>query len=137
MKRGGGGVKKGDDSGAAEFRLQDGVLSPDCEFLSVEMVEPLVETPSLGQDSSSFSTTASSSFSSLVSVVLLNFKIGDEDSSCSLKKSSLEDLASVFQLLRSLDKGRPFFTVSMAWKASNLLILLARPPPLLVFDLGV
>ena len=92
MKRGGGGAKKGDDSGAAEFRMQDGVLTPDCEFLSVKIDDPLVGTPSLGQDFSSFSFTStlaasSLSSSSLVFISFLTFKIGEEDSSCSRKKS--------------------------------------------------
>ena len=69
--------------------------------------------------------------------LLSPLKIGDEDSSCSLKKTALEDLASVFWWLRSLDKGKPRLTLSIAWKASNLLILLARPPLLLGFGLGV
>ena len=142
MKRGGGGTEKGDNSGPVVFGLEGGVLTPDCEFLSVKIDDPLVGTPSLGQDLSSFSFTstlaASSLFSSsLVFISFLTFKIGDEDSSCSLKKSALEDLASVFWLLRSLDKGRPRLTLSIAWKASNLLILLAAPPLLLGFGLGV
>ena len=142
MKRGGGGSEKGDNSGPVVFGLEGGVLTPDCEFLSVKIDDPLVGTPSLGKDFSSFSFTstlaASSLFSSsLVFISFLTFKIGDEDSSCSLKKSALEDLASVFWLLRSLDKGKPRLTLSIAWKASNLLILLAAPPLLLGLGLGV
>ena len=142
MKRGGGGTEKGDNSGPVVFGLEGGVLTPDCEFLSVKIDDPLVGTPSLGQDFSSFSftSTLAASFlfsSSLVFISFLTFKIGDENSSCSLKKSALEDLASVFCWLRSLDKGKLRLTLSIAWKASNLLILLAAPPLLLGLGLGV
>ena len=142
MKRGGGGTEKGDNSGPVVFGLEGGVLTPDCEFLSVKIDDPLVGTPSLGQDFSSFSFTStlaasSLSSSSLVFISFLTFKIGEEDSSCSRKKSALEDLASVFWWLRSLDKGKPRLTLSIAWKASNLLILLAAPPLLLGLGLGV
>ena len=81
-------------------------LAPDCEFLSVKIDEPLVGTPSPGQFTSSLSSftstlTASSNFSSfLVTTSSFTFKGGKANS------SALEDLASVFWLLRSLDNGR-------------------------------
>ena len=83
-----------------------------CEFLSVKMGEPLDETPSPEQYSFSFTTSMFLSF--LITFSFLTFKAGEVDSSCNLKKSSFEDLASVFFPLRSLDKGKPRLTVSIA-----------------------
>ena len=37
MRRGGGGAEKGDNSGQVVFGLEGGVLTPDCEFLSVKI----------------------------------------------------------------------------------------------------
>ena len=45
MKRGGGGTEKGDNSGPVVFGLEGGVLTPDCEFLSVKISKTLL--PSL------------------------------------------------------------------------------------------
>ena len=113
------------------------MLAPVCEFLSVKMGEPLDETPSLGQYSFSFTTSMFFSFLTTFSFSFLIFKAGEADSSCNFKKSSFEDLASVFFSLSSLDVGKPRLTVSIAWKASSLLVLLSRPPLLLSFCFGV
>ena len=101
MKRGGGG--NGGGSGPIVCGLDGGMLTPVCEFLSVKIGELLDRIPSLGEKFSSFSFTTSlfSSFSVVFS--FLTFKAGEADSSCSLRKSISEDLASVFCLLRSLD----------------------------------
>ena len=79
------------------------MLAPVCEFLSVKMGEPLDETPSLGQYSFSFTTSMFFSFLTTFSFSFLIFKAGEADSSCNFKKSSFEDLASVFFSLSSLD----------------------------------
>ena len=79
------------------------MLTPVCEFLSVKIGEPLDGTPSLGQNFSSFSFTTSLFASFSIVFSFLTFKAGEADSSCSLRKSISEDLASVFCLLRSLD----------------------------------
>ena len=71
MKRGGGGTEKGDNSGPVVFGLEGGVLTPDCEFLSVKIDDPLVGTSSLGQDFSSFSFTSTLAASSLFSSSLV------------------------------------------------------------------
>ena len=110
MKRGGGGT----DKRGIERGWVDVGLAPDCEFLSVKIDEPLVETPSPGQSISSLSSltsglATSSCFSSLITTSSFTFKGGKVDSSCS---SALVDLSSVFWMLRSLDSGRPRLTVN-------------------------
>ena len=130
MKRGGGGSEKGDNSGPVVFGLEGGVLTPDCEFLSVKIDDPLVGTPSLGQDFSSFSFTstlaASSLFSSsLVFISFLTFKIGEEDSSCSLKKSS------GLLVAEKRGQGQTSFDTehSLEGKQSSHSTCCAAPPP--------
>ena len=90
-------------------------LAPYCEFLSVKFDDSLDETLSLGQSTSSLSsfTSTSSKFSSfLMTTSSFTFKGAEADSlACN---SALEDLASVFRLLRSLDYGTPRLTVSMS-----------------------
>ena len=48
MKRGGGGTEKGEMAGPIEGGWKVEGLAQDCEFLSVKIDEPLVETPSPG-----------------------------------------------------------------------------------------
>ena len=108
MKRGGGGTEKGEVTGSIGGGWEDEGFAPDCEFLSVEFDEPLVETPSLGQTTSSFSSptsdlATSSCFSSLIFTSSFTFNSGRAKSSDNF---AFEDLGSVFWLLRSLDNGR-------------------------------
>ena len=56
VKRGGGGTEKGEMAGPIEGGWKDGGLAPDCEFLSVKIDEPLVETPSPGESISSLTS---------------------------------------------------------------------------------
>ena len=130
VKRGGGGSEKGDNSGPVVFELEGGVLTPDCEFLSIKIDDPLVGTPSLGKDFSSFSFTstlaASSLFSSsLVFISFLTFKIGEEDSSCSLKKSS------GLLVAEKRGQGQTSFDTehSLEGKQSSHSTCCAAPPP--------
>ena len=115
-------------------------MAPDCEFLSVKFDDPLDETLSLVQPTSSLSSftsalTTSSNFSSLMTTSSFTFRGGEVNSSdCNFAS---EDLASVFWLVRSLDNGNPRLTVSMSWYASILLALLPRPPLLLGLAFGV
>ena len=107
MRRGGGGAEKGDNSGQVVFGLEGGVLTPDCEFLSVKIDDSRDETPSLGQTTSSLSSLTSSpassfSFSSS-STSSITLSRGDADSFCNF---ALADLASVFWWLRSFEIGR-------------------------------
>ena len=88
VKSGGGGTEKR----GIEWGLMDVGFAPDCEFLSVKFDEPLVGTPSLGQTTSSFTSTSTTSFSfsSLITTSSFTFKGGKANFFCN---SALEDLA--------------------------------------------
>ena len=99
----------------------DGGLAPVGKFLSVKCVEPLDRTSFLGPHSSFFSST----------LTLFPCSFGEADSSCNLFISFLlENLVSVSLRESSRERGNPFFSLSISWKAKSLLILLPLPPRL-------